>query len=140
MTCPNCNIDIYVDGSADNTNKKAPSYTAVFIQGRSTWINPCSAVTNNEAEYMAVIEGIAMAKVARLRGVVTIISDSQLVVNQLNLEWKCREDRLLDLRSKALGEAASDPDLKFKYRWRRREHNQAGIELEKFIKKQRSKK
>lgn len=131
--------EIYVDGSADNTNKKAPSYTAVSIPGRSTWIERCSAVTNNEAEYMAVIEGIAKANVARLSGVVTIVSDSQLVVNQLKLEWKCREDRLLDLRSKALGMATSTQGLRFKYRWCRRERNLAGVELDRFIKKQRGK-
>lgn len=129
-------IEIYVDGSADNAKKLAPSYTAVWMPGRAAQIQKCQAVTNNEAEYLAVMAGIALAQVSIGRGKITIVSDSQLVVNQLKLEWKCKEPRMAVLRDEALRAAGADPKLRFEYRWCRRDVNQAGIEMDNFLRRQ----
>ena len=75
-------------------------------------------VTNNEAEYYAVIRGL------EVDGVTEILSDSQLVVNQLNMNYHIREDRLRELakivwkRAKAKG--------KIKFTWIPRKENKAG--------------
>ena len=53
--------------------------------------------TNNEAEYHAVLRGLAEAK-TRGYGRVRMYSDSQLVVRQVRGEWACREERLGRLR------------------------------------------
>ncbi len=49
--------------------------------------------TNNEAEYHAVLRGIAEAK-ARGYSHVRLYSDSQLVVRQVRGQWACRDARL----------------------------------------------
>lgn len=56
--------------------------------------------TNNVAEYEAVIAGLELA---REKGVtdIDICADSKLVVNQLNGEWKIKNDRLRGLAVKA---------------------------------------
>lgn len=130
--------EIYVDGSADNCKKKAPSYTAVWVPGRKVMIQKCNASTNNEAEYMAVFAGIVRARVMCLGDQVTIVSDSQLVVNQLNLDWDIKEPRLRELWRKTTAEAWADKAQRFSYRWCPREVNQAGIELEKYLKREKA--
>lgn len=124
--------EIYVDGSADNTNKSRPSYTSVWVPGQPGIIKVSLAKTNNEAEYLAVIEGIRTAEVMRLSGRITIVSDSLLVVSQLKGEWKCKEARLQFLKDKTLRAARIVPEATFEFRWCRREVNQAGIEMDKF--------
>ena len=51
--------------------------------------------TNNESEYIAVI-----AALNEELGDLEIISDSQLVINQLNCLWKIKEERLRELAVK----------------------------------------
>lgn len=56
--------------------------------------------TNNVAEYSALIAGLELA---RTKGVtdLTVHVDSELVVHQLNGEWKIKNDRLRNLAVKA---------------------------------------
>jgi len=58
-------------------------------------------VTNNYAEYMAVIKGLEWIKEADLEFEnMTIRSDSQLLVKQINGEWSVNSDNLKDLYNK----------------------------------------
>ena len=66
-------------------------------------INP--TMTNNIAEYCALgfalkelAEDVDKNKVKKL----TILGDSQLVINQLNKEWKCNKEHLVKLRDRCL--------------------------------------
>jgi len=127
--------EIYVDGSADNTKKVRESYTSVWVPGRPGIIKVCPATTNNEAEYLAVIEGIRTAELLKITGPVTIVSDSQLVVNQILGAWKCKEPRLQELKLRALKEITASSAASLTFRWCRRDVNQAGIELEKFTRR-----
>jgi len=52
--------------------------------------------TNNEAEYYALIRGLQTAIEMKLDEV-SIFSDSKLVVEQVNGNWKVREPRLIIL-------------------------------------------
>ncbi|MBS3782597.1 MAG: reverse transcriptase-like protein [Candidatus Thermoplasmatota archaeon] len=55
-------------------------------------------VTNNYAEYMAVIKGLKWIKDSDLEfGKIIVRSDSQLVVKQVNGEWSVNSDNLKDL-------------------------------------------
>jgi ribonuclease HI len=64
--------------------------------------------TNQEAEYQALIWGLDLA--AFLKGPVTIHSDSRLVVNQFNGQWKVKAAHLRPLLKRAR-EAAEELDV-----------------------------
>lgn len=53
-------------------------------------------VTNNQAEYEAVIMGVTASWFAELDNAV-IYSDSQLVVNQVTDKWRCNDEKLYPL-------------------------------------------
>ena len=51
------------------------------------------SVTNNEAEYEALLEGMSM--VQKLGGIaINMFSDSRLVVGQVNRELEVRDERM----------------------------------------------
>jgi len=74
--------------------------------------------TNNEAEYIAVIRALEKFSPE----VAEILSDSQLVVNQLNLKWSTKEDRLRNYGNQVHKLAQG----KVKFTWIPREQNPAG--------------
>ncbi len=93
---------IYTDGAADPN----PGPAGIGAAIRDEQGNPIGTVskyigraTNNEAEYLAIIE--ALEKVADL-GVkhVQLFSDSQLVVCQVNGEYRVRQPHLRPLYEK----------------------------------------
>lgn len=53
-------------------------------------------VTNNQAEYEAVIMALLMCWSADIRDPI-IFSDSSIVVKQVNGDWQCKNDELLPL-------------------------------------------
>ena len=55
--------------------------------------------TNNEAEYRALIDGLDRAA-QHTRTKVEVYMDSQLVINQMNGEWRITESRLAKLAAK----------------------------------------
>lgn len=58
--------------------------------------------TNNQAEYLTLIDALQFAKDMKLQNPV-IYSDSQLIVNQVNGEWRVKNVDLIPLRDKAYG-------------------------------------
>ena len=75
--------------------------------------------TNNEAEYIAVIKGLALAS-NFCKGEIVVTLDSQLVASQLSGKYKIKEARL-----RRLFELAKEEEKKFEkvsYRHVRREH------------------
>jgi ribonuclease HI len=61
---------------------------------------PVPGASNNEAEYQAILFGLERAKelgASRL----SLYSDSQLCVKQVNGEWACREPHLIPLCDQA---------------------------------------
>lgn len=87
---------IYTDGGARG-NPGPAGIGAVLTTPEGDPIGEVSRslghTTNNVAEYEAVIAGLELALE---RGVteIDICADSKLVVNQLNGEWKIKNDRL----------------------------------------------
>ena len=49
--------------------------------------------TNNEAEYEALVAGLDLAKAARAESVI-VYCDSQVVTNQVNGDYECKNERM----------------------------------------------
>ena len=77
--------------------------------------------TVNECEYCALIRGLYVAHELGVRDI-TVKCDSQLIVNQILGEWRCREQRLAEYKHEALVEA--DKFDSFEIVWVPREDNQ----------------
>ncbi|MFL3050304.1 MAG: ribonuclease HI family protein, partial [Candidatus Neomarinimicrobiota bacterium] len=58
------------------------------------------AATNNEAEYQALIRALDISKKLNIYKI-DIFSDSELLVKQINLEYKVKNERLKKLHTKA---------------------------------------
>jgi len=106
---------IFTDGSGD---------------GRISWYNETTgenfsaesaATTNNEAEYMAMLDALKKTKSKD----VEVVSDSKLVVNQLKREWHIKEPRLRELFDR-VQKLMRDKKLNVKFSWVRRSQNPAG--------------
>jgi len=111
------NLYIYTDGaSRGNPGKSASGYLIldssnkpllkeVFYNGRKT---------NNFAEYMAIIA--ALEKVAKLYGYennVTLTSDSEVAVKQINGLYKVKEKHLKELNKRVIELASKFKSCKF---------------------------
>ena len=91
-------MKIYTDaGSRGNPGKSACAFVVVkenkITEEHSEFIG---VATNNEAEYSAIISALEKIKAKELE----IISDSQLVVRQLNREYKITKPHLQKLFEK----------------------------------------
>ncbi len=97
----NHKIIIYCDGGA--RGNPGPAAIGVFIKEKKEerkYSKYLGKATNNEAEYQAVI--FALKKIKQLLGKertkkekIEVITDSQLVVNQLNGKYKIKEKNLI---------------------------------------------
>jgi len=115
---------IFVDGSTTKICVVIPetgdSFTRDAIEG--------AKVTSNEGEWWAVYFALEFSKLKGLKDL-HLISDSQLIVNQIKGNYKVKEPRLKRLREKVWGLG-----LPFTVDWMPREENLAGIELERLRK------
>lgn len=88
-----CSVGIVVFGDSDKKN---------LIESRGYVVG---ASTNNESEYIAMIDSLQLFQEYLHRGYqgcCVIRCDSLLVANQLNGVWKCKAENLLPLYSQAL--------------------------------------
>ena len=91
-------LKIYTDGgSRGNPGKAACSFIIVendkIIKKYSEFLG---VKTNNEAEYNAIIRALENAKDNEIE----IFSDSELVIRQLNKEYKIKKEHLRELNEK----------------------------------------
>lgn len=107
-------MDIYTDGSG-----KTGRYIYAIPEKKKVVISRLKGLTNNESEYMAVLKALRENKDDDIK----IISDSQLIVNQLNKKYKIKEDRLRDLATK-IWKLCEERSVTFS--WVPREKNLAG--------------
>jgi len=106
-------MDIYVDGSGKGKCGFVADNTTRFV-GKGT-------LTNNQAEYIAVIKALEWVNERD----VTILSDSQVIVNQLSHNWHIKNDRLRELAVK-VWDLIDRKRLKVEFKWIPREQNKAG--------------
>src|SRR3989442_13936214 len=108
----------YVDGQSQGNEQHslprkakiaiayAESNTVDHGKFRIYW-QPIGDRTNNEAEYYALLKALeliaekATGKVPGNMSEALVRSDSKLVVNQVNGEWRGEEEKLIKLSSKA---------------------------------------
>ena len=96
------NFTMYIDGAADLHSKTSGIGGVIYKDGEElfTFSEYLDNATNNEAEYTALIHGLkSLLNLSVLN--VTIYSDSELVVKQINGEYKVKNDRMKKLYSDA---------------------------------------
>lgn len=106
-------MKIYVDGSGEG------KYAFVVEEPRDVKIFEKKNITNNEAEYLAVIEALRNFSEREI----DILSDSKLIVDQLNMKSAIKEDRLRKL-AQEVWNLAKGRNVKFI--WIPRNENKAG--------------
>ena len=111
----------------DSSTRKA----CIVVEGeKPIFIVYPSPVTNNVGEYKAVLLALEAAQELRLEDV-EILTDSQLVVEQVNGRWKVRTPHLLpfnQLAKKLMQEIGSE-GRNIRLKWISREENIAGFLL-----------
>lgn len=121
---------IYADGSPKGR-------VAIVIPGNSpgsesSVIGIDSNVTNNEAEYLAVLEALKyIARYVEEGDLMNwkVYSDSKLIINQSANVWKCKADNLIPYLQQVWYYIDNLP-VKIYFEWIGRENNPAGILLE----------
>ena len=116
-------MDIYVDGGTRNSNicivnKETSECIVQRRKGR---------LTNNELEYLAVLYALGYVRDNYPDKSVRIYSDSKLIVNQINGNYRVTTDNLLVLYNKCKPMMTK----KIKLIWISRKFNLAGHVLEK---------
>ena len=90
--------DLFVDGAADLHSQTAGIGGAVIVEGKEIYCfsEPLLNKTNNEAEYTALIKGLKYGLELKLINI-NIYSDSELIVKQVNGDYKVKNDRMKKL-------------------------------------------
>jgi ribonuclease HI len=140
----------YIDGeSRGNEQNSLPRNAKIAIaytessdkidpaKFRIYW-QPIGDRTNNEAEYYALLKALALVgerwadkTTGRIQGnigEILIRSDSQLVVNQVNGEWRVEDSKLIELSEEAKDSIRKIGSVRLE--WVPREENYAGLWLE----------
>lgn len=109
-------MKIFTDGSG-----KTGKYAYVIDEPgqRKVKISQKKGITNNEAEFLAVIQALKENPGNNIE----IFSDSELMVNQINQNYAIKEDRLRKL-AEEVWKLCEGRDVSFT--WIRREKNKAG--------------
>ena len=114
--------DIYVDGGT-----RGSRICLVDTSDHRTIIKSRGGEpTNNELEYLALLYALDYIKNRHSNDNVTIYSDSKLVVNQINGDWRITTEHLQSLYNKCIKKMTDN----IKIKWVRRDVNLAGIILE----------
>jgi len=108
-------MEIYTDGGEG-------SYCFVILEKNIVKRFKKKGITNNEAEYLAVIEAL---KFVEDNSTITIFSDSKLIVNQIKMEWHIKEERLRKLFEEVLS-LIKEKNIDFNIEWIPRGENKAG--------------
>jgi ribonuclease HI len=117
----------HIDGAGARPDGTNSGYSFVYLGTDLTRVRRNNGMTNNEAEYAALI---AVLRYVARRSRVLIYSDSQLVCRQFSGQYAVREPRLADLLEWAR-RIISEKNLRVKLEWIPREKNLAGRLLER---------
>ena len=130
-------IEIFFDGLCQPKNPGGIACYAFVIRKDGVWLHSQYGVaaepfsedsTNNVAEYTALIKALEWLKVQPERNQpVKVMSDSQLVVNQLNGKFKIKAPRIIPLYKRALALKRSFDSLEIS--WVPREENREADSL-----------
>ncbi len=146
QSLPTFYIDGQSQGNEQNSLPRNAKIAIAFTESsglidpskfRIYW-QPIGDRTNNEAEYYALLKALALAadrwadkttgQVLDGVGEILIRSDSQLVVNQVNGEWRVEDSKLIELSENAKDSIKTLGNIRLE--WLPREENYAGLWLE----------
>ncbi len=97
-------IDIFIDGGARGNPGEAAIGFVIFKDGKELFRNgkKVGNTTNNQAEYLALIEALNYLIEKNINSnIISIFSDSELLVNQINGKYKVKSESLIPLYKKA---------------------------------------
>ena len=96
-------VKLYVDGAADLHTKTAGIGGVFYRNGDElfSFSEFIGSATNNEAEYKALIKGLKESHNLNILNIV-IFADSELIVRQINGDYKVKNERMQVLYSKAI--------------------------------------
>ena len=94
---------VYTDGASDNPGRSTSACVIVDRKTQSvmSFAEHIGSATNNIAEYSAVIIALRHLTKNSMNGSI-ILSDSKLVVEQINGNWNCNDGNLAQLRAVAV--------------------------------------
>lgn len=107
-------IIVYVDGGCKNNqcSAKREAYGSYKILAKGKkwpdWIlyahetKDYGSATNNQAEYLAILDALGHISKYRSTKTIKIYTDSALVFNQIWGDWKTKEPKLIKLRDELL--------------------------------------
>jgi len=117
--------NVYIDGGCAPQNPGHAGF-AVVVRMRGAKMKVLSryigVATNNVAEYTALIAGVRYAKEQGATSI-TVYSDSQLIVNQVNQKWKIKSDDLRPLNFQAREALIRSYPMAWELLWIPREKN-----------------
>ncbi len=87
-------VNIWVDGGCHgNGTANTKTYGSFFVEGeRTPYRLELAGRTNNEAEFLALINALEYCKANKIQP--SVKQDSQLVVNQVQGRWKVKTQSL----------------------------------------------
>lgn len=96
-------VELYVDGAANLQNEKAGIGGVIYKNGQEiySFSEYIGKGTNNEAEYTALIKGLKELINLNILSI-DIYADSELVVKQVNGEYKVKNDRMQKLHHEVM--------------------------------------
>lgn len=111
-------LSIFVDGSGGDNS----GFGYFVKETGESFYEKKSSITNNQAEYMAIIS--ALKKFSGVADEIVIFSDSKNTISQLNHEYAINNDHLRSLAREAWEIITKMPNLKIT--WIPRNQNLAG--------------
>ena len=107
-------LKIYTDG-ASRRNPGPSACAFIFVKGNNEIYSEhkyLGNLTNNQAEYIAIIEALKKA-VEYTRWKVEIYSDSELVINQINGEFRIKNEKLKKLHEEICTQKLNFEEVSF---------------------------
>lgn len=119
-------VVVFIDGLAQPTNPGTGTYAFVIYQGAKKIAEDGGLagrnVTNNYAEYSALVMALGKLRSLGILDSVTVRSDSRLVVGQMSQGWKVKGGGYIEKYKEAKGLLSEFGSVKFE--WIPRESNQ----------------
>lgn len=125
-------ITVRVDGGANPNPGNAGIAFTIEKEGKIRYLYSefIDYATNNEAEYLALVKALEFVKENFPKAKLLVLSDSQLMVRQLNGEYKIRSKKLCKLKEK-IDELLGQMD--FEIKWNERKENKLADYLVRLI-------
>ncbi|MEE8336358.1 MAG: ribonuclease HI family protein [Candidatus Neomarinimicrobiota bacterium] len=127
-------IYLYIDGAADLKSRTA-GIGGVFYENEEeifSFSEYLHDATNNDAEYSALLHGLKVANELKIKTII-ILADSELVVKQVNGEYRVKHPRMKILYKQVQNELIKFEKWSLKHVYR--EQNKRADELSKLGRK-----